>query len=195
MGPEAAILAQRLGDEVPGIDLKNNFDRQVLQIANLQAGDTMNLSVADESFDFVFSFHAFELIENPNKGLKGIYRVLKTGGGYWIGTPNKSRNFGYIGGKKLPFRRRRNGILRIEKRDLPENLKINPARRIYRKRASRFTDETFPDRRGRNAKLLLKVYKNYESLVKEIIAPGLSQFIFPGVYLAAKNKGAVSVFI
>lgn len=105
-GVEAAILAAELNTRVTGIDLKNNFDHEAAKIADLRTGDAMSLEFADESFDFVFSYHALEHITEPEKALWEMNRVLRKGGGFWIGTPNRSRILGYIGGKDTSFRQK-----------------------------------------------------------------------------------------
>src|SRR5215213_3080215 len=66
-GVEAAILATKLSTKVTGIDVTDSFDPAADQIANLQIGDAMSLEFRDESFDFVFSYHALEHISDPIK--------------------------------------------------------------------------------------------------------------------------------
>ena len=99
-GLEAAILAQKLEADVVGIDMEDNFDSEAINFASLEVGDAMSLRFPDSSFDFVYSYHALEHIDNPAIALKEMKRVLKDGGGYWIGTPNRSRLIGYIGSKR-----------------------------------------------------------------------------------------------
>jgi ubiquinone/menaquinone biosynthesis C-methylase UbiE len=99
-GVEAAILSSRLDASVTGIDVADSFDPTASQIADLRIGDAMNLEFADESFDFVFSYHALEHIADPNLALREMHRVLRRGGGFWIGTPNRTRLVGYIGAKE-----------------------------------------------------------------------------------------------
>jgi ubiquinone/menaquinone biosynthesis C-methylase UbiE len=98
-GLEAAILAQRLEANVIGIDIEQNFDGEAAKFADLEVGDATSLRFADSSFDFVYSYHALEHIDNPLLALKEMKRVLKNGGGYWIGTPNRNRLIGYVGSK------------------------------------------------------------------------------------------------
>jgi ubiquinone/menaquinone biosynthesis C-methylase UbiE len=66
----------------------------------------MALGFDDESFDFVFSYHALEHIEDPNRALHEMHRVLRPGGGFWIGTPNRTRIVGYISAREGSVRDR-----------------------------------------------------------------------------------------
>ena len=99
-GVEAAILSSRLDAAVTGIDVADSFDPTASRIADLRTGDAMRLEFADETFDFVFSYHALEHIADPNRALREMHRVLRRGGGFWIGTPNRTRLVGYIGAKE-----------------------------------------------------------------------------------------------
>jgi ubiquinone/menaquinone biosynthesis C-methylase UbiE len=98
-GTEAAVLAAKLHSKVIGIDVVDGFDRVARVTADLRVGDAMHLDFPDESFDFVFSYHALEHITDPNLALREMNRVLRPGGGFWIGTPNRARIVGYIGAK------------------------------------------------------------------------------------------------
>jgi ubiquinone/menaquinone biosynthesis C-methylase UbiE len=102
-GIEAAILAEALGAAVTGIDLQDNFDADARRVADLRVGDALALDFPDESFDFVYSYHALEHVGRPDVAIREMARVLKRDGGYWIGTPNRSRLIGYIGSKGASF--------------------------------------------------------------------------------------------
>lgn len=102
-GIEAAILAQRLGAAVTGIDALDSFDPEARQVTDLRVGDALALDFPDESFDFVYSYHALEHVGKPAVAIREMARVLKRDGGYWIGTPNRSRLIGYIGSKSASF--------------------------------------------------------------------------------------------
>lgn len=188
-GLEAAILAQRLGAEVFGIDLENNFNRQALQFAKLHVGDAMNLKFADETFDFVFSYHALEHIENPGKALREIHRVLKLGGGFWIGTPNKSRIVGYIGGKNTTFSEKIKWNLmdwRARFDGKFEN-KFGAHAGFTAEELRALLSKVFPTVEDETKNYFLKIYEKRAPLVKAIIASGLSQFIFPSVYFSGRK--------
>lgn len=102
-GLEAAVLAQQLGAEVTGIDIGSTFNPEAAKVATLERGDAMALRFPDQSFDFIYSYHALEHITDPMLALREMRRVLKDGGGYWIGTPNRTRLVGYVGSKDLPL--------------------------------------------------------------------------------------------
>lgn len=96
-GIEAAVLAQRLGTAVTGMDIVPNFDQRAALLADLRQGDATQMEFDDESFDFVYSFHVLEHIADYRTALREMHRVLKPKGGYLIGTPNRSRLIGYLG--------------------------------------------------------------------------------------------------
>lgn len=102
-GVEAAILAEKLGAAVTGIDPQDNFDADARRVADLRVGDALALDFPDESFDFVYCYHALEHIDQPAVAIREMARVLKRDGGYWIGTPNRSRLLGYIGSHGVTF--------------------------------------------------------------------------------------------
>jgi len=102
-GTEAAILAEKLGAEVIGIDTQDNFDPEAKRVADLRIGNALALDFPDASFDFVYSYHTLEHIEQPAVAIREMARVLKPDGGYWIGTPNRSRLFGYINSHGVTF--------------------------------------------------------------------------------------------
>jgi ubiquinone/menaquinone biosynthesis C-methylase UbiE len=97
-GIEAAVLAQDLGAEVVGIDIEQRFDPRAAARVTLQQGDAMALAFDDASFDIVYSFHALEHITDPHRALSEMHRVLRPGGLWCIGTPNRARLVGYVGG-------------------------------------------------------------------------------------------------
>lgn len=81
-----------------GIDVVAKFDPEAALMANLRYGDAMALEFPDDSFDLVYSYHALEHISDPGLALREMRRVLRPGGRFCIGTPNRGRLVGYLGG-------------------------------------------------------------------------------------------------
>lgn len=185
-GLEAAILAQQLKAEVFGIDIESHFNGQASQIAKLQVGDAMNLAFADELFDFVFSYHALEHIEKPDKALKEIHRVLIAGGGFWIGTPNRSRLIGYIGGKNTSLKEK----IRWNLADWKARLQGKFENRFGAHAGFTSTElkqllaDVFPVVDERTGDYFSTVYASRQNVLSLIERSGLSQFIFPSVYFS-----------
>lgn len=80
-GIEAAVLAQYLGASVTGIDIVTDFNARAGLFADLRRGDATGMEFADESFDFVYSFHALEHIPDFRAALREMRRVLRPAGG------------------------------------------------------------------------------------------------------------------
>ena len=188
-GLEAAILAQRLNARVVGIDVEEAFDKQAAKYAELKRGDAMNLEFADESFDFVFSYHALEHIENPSKALREIHRVLKTGGGFWIGTPNKSRIAGYIGGKNASLSDKVRWNLIDWRAKLSGKFANESGAHagFTSSELEKLLSEVFSKTDERTALYFLTVYQNHRSLLNFIDSSGFSRFIYPSVYFSGRK--------
>jgi SAM-dependent methyltransferase len=62
------------------------------------------LDFGDQTFDFVYSYHALEHIPDFRRALAEIRRVLSPGGGYCIGTPNRHRLVSYLGSENTSTR-------------------------------------------------------------------------------------------
>jgi SAM-dependent methyltransferase len=76
-----------------GIDIGAEFafDHAAASPATLRLMDAQALEFDDASFDLVYSFHALEHIPNFCEALREMSRVLRLGGTFCIGTPNKAR--------------------------------------------------------------------------------------------------------
>jgi SAM-dependent methyltransferase len=98
-GSEAALLGDLLGGQVAGIDIVEDFDPAARQRVELRTADAMDLPFAERSFDLVFSFHALEHIEKPNRAVAEMRRVVRPNGAVLIGTPNRQRAVGYLGSR------------------------------------------------------------------------------------------------
>jgi len=98
-GHEAGILARSLGAATFGIDIGTEFafDHEGSRPAKLIVMDAQRLGFDSSSFDLVYSFHALEHIPDCQKALSEMNRVLRPGGTFCIGTPNRARLVGYLG--------------------------------------------------------------------------------------------------
>lgn len=69
-----------------------DFAKKIIKNSNFSAtvGDIQKLSFNKNSFDKVFCFRAFKYVDNPNRSLKEIGRVLKPEGSILIEFANKS---------------------------------------------------------------------------------------------------------
>jgi ubiquinone/menaquinone biosynthesis C-methylase UbiE len=185
-GLEAAILAQQLPAEVCGIDLKNEFDPEAASIATLQTGDATALSFADETFDFIFSYHALEHIEDPIKALQEMRRVMKPDAGFWIGTPNRSRMIGYIGGKNTSFREKISwNILDWKQRIKGEfRNELGAHAGFTSKELRELLAAVFSQVEERTQEYFLSIDEKKKSIIGGIQTSGLSRFIYPSVYFS-----------
>lgn len=188
-GIEAAILAQKFDAKVVGIDIEDNFDKEALKFAALETGDAENLLFKDETFDFVFSYHALEHIQNPKKALKEIHRVLKKGGGFWIGTPNKSRIVGYIGGKNTSLAEKIKWNLADWKARLAGKFEnsLGAHAGFTAKELYQMLSEAFPETADQTKTYFKEIYAHYPSLIKLIESSHLEQFIYPSVYFSGRK--------
>lgn len=185
-GLEAAILAQQLPAEVSGIDLKDEFAPEAASVATLQTGDAMNLSFADETFDFIFSYHALEHIDDPVRALREMRRVMKPGAGFWIGTPNRSRMVGYIGGKNTTFAEK------VKWNILDWRMRLTGKFRNEYGAHAGFTSPELKELLSgafsrvdeRTDEYFRAIYESKKAVISGIGASGLSRFIYPSVYFS-----------
>lgn len=188
-GLEAAILAQQLPAEVSGIDLKDEFNAEAAKAATLQTGDAMALSFADETFDFIFSYHALEHIDDPVKALQEMRRVMKPGAGFWIGTPNRSRMVGYIGGKNTSFAEK------VKWNILDWRMRLQGKFRNEHGAHAGFTSPelnellsgVFSQVDERTDEYFRAIYESKKAVIGGIQSSGLSRFIYPSVYFSGSK--------
>jgi ubiquinone/menaquinone biosynthesis C-methylase UbiE len=98
-GIEAGQLARAFSANTIGIDVGQEFqfEHDVAAPAKLMTMDAQRLEFPPQSFDMVYCFHALEHMPDPVLALREMARVLRPGGLYLLGTPNKSRLLGYVG--------------------------------------------------------------------------------------------------
>lgn len=187
-GIEAAVLATDMGADVTGIDLDPRFDPEATRHARLTQGDATALTFADSSFDIVYSYHALEHIADYHQALNEMHRVLRGGGAWCIGTPNRARLVGYVGGdsswrEKLAWnwadwRMRVTGRFRNEygahagytSKDLCGILKQHFST----------VEEVTPE-------YYRRLYAKQRAVISMLIVSGLGRFLFPSVYFMGRK--------
>ena len=102
-GVEAVEIAQALSCRVDGIDIRAS-PSVAHPLVTFHRMDARELIFPDLSFDLVYSFHALEHIQSPQQALGEMRRVLRLGGLFCIGTPNRSRLAGYFTGRNASLR-------------------------------------------------------------------------------------------
>jgi SAM-dependent methyltransferase len=180
-GEEAQVLAEFFGCRVTAIDLRDHFEpRHGVEFLRM---DARAMSFEPASFDLVYSFHALEHIVPPGPVIGGIRRVLKPGGAFCLGTPNRRRMVGYLGSADASF---------------TEKIRWNAA--DWRARlAGKFKNELgahagFTERElyqlcsriGPTAivsdEYYRRIYPRHDRLIKLIVATGLQRILWPAVY-------------
>lgn len=83
-------------NEVTALDISPILLRENKGKVKLVVGDAENLPFPDESFDFVYLVGVLHHLEDQNKALKEIKRVLKDSGQFFLSEPTKrSLNWSY----------------------------------------------------------------------------------------------------
>lgn len=96
-GTFLARVAKTYGVDCTGIDVSKESIAKAKQwlvpCLHFQVADAVKLPFEDESFDYVLSFDVLEHIEDQNKALSEMARVLKRGGWLLIYTINKNQRY------------------------------------------------------------------------------------------------------
>jgi len=94
VGYSSAYIAENGARKVIGGDISSEaiqYAREHYKLNNLEFGvmDCTNLGFMNESFDLVCSLDVIEHLHNTDRYLNEVHRVLRTGGIYYLSTPNK----------------------------------------------------------------------------------------------------------
>lgn len=92
----------RLGAKTQGVDFMNdyvksttkNFKKLGVKGVVLKQDDLTNLSLKSDSYDFIFCLDVIEHIQELDKAIEEIKRVLKPGGKFIVSAPTE--NFWYV---------------------------------------------------------------------------------------------------
>ena len=190
-GREAGMLARALNANVIGIDVGNDFtfDHQGSAPARLFLMDARDLRFPDDSFDMVFSFHALEHISEPQRALSEMARVLRHGGDYLIGTPNKSRVLGGFS-SPLPFHQKIVGnfedlFMRLTGRWSNE---AGAHAGFTAAELQDYCSTTFGNATNISELYYRNLYRRYCAAISAITKTGLDNFVFPCVYFAGTKS-------
>jgi SAM-dependent methyltransferase len=97
-GDEVVFLQRGLQiPRVVGLDLALRFSPAARAEAKLILADAAQLPFPNCAFDFVVSIHSLEHVGDPVMALAEINRVLRPGGWFYVGVPNRHRLVGYLG--------------------------------------------------------------------------------------------------
>lgn len=183
-GTEAAVLAQHLKTHVTGIDIAADFDKEASKVADLQLGDATRMRFNDGSFDFVYSFHALEHIPDHRAALHEIRRVLKPGGGYMIGTPNRIRLVGYLGSRHATLANKIEWNLADWSAKMRGKFRNEFGAHAGYSQAelNRELARVFTTVIDITSQYYLRVYSGKKRAVSALLRTGTSRWLFPAVY-------------
>jgi SAM-dependent methyltransferase len=190
-GSEAGIFARAFRARATGIDIGTEFtfDHAGAAPALLMQMDARALTFADETFDLIYSFHALEHIPGPKDALREMSRVLRTGGHFLIGTPNKSRILGYFAAAH-PLSDR----VMMNVRDLEMRVRgcwTNEAGAHAGFTASELTSmcrDAFGESRDISEEYYSSLYRSKVWLVKQACRSGLRRVLLPCVYVFGRKQ-------
>lgn len=189
-GHEAGILARGFGAATVGIDVQDEagFDREGSRPAELRTMDARELAFDDASFDLVYSFHALEHIPEPRRALREMARVLRPGGTYFIGVPNKARLLGYIGGAASTREKILWNIEDLRKRLRGEwSNEAGAHAGFARQDLMGLCSEAFGDSRDVTNTYYHLLYARHHRPLRLLITTRLDHRIFPCVYVAGRR--------
>jgi SAM-dependent methyltransferase len=199
-GHEAGILAQHLRAETRGIDLGGEFafDHEGSRPAMLTIMDACALDFDDGSFDLVYSFHALEHIPNFCQALTEMSRVLRLGGTFCVGTPNRSRLVGYIGSSASTSQK-----LLWNLQDLSCRLsgrwsnEAGAHAGFYADELHRLCKDHFGDADDVTADYYLTLYARHRGVLERFSGKRLRNRLFPCIYIVGRKPlgGARDTFV
>jgi len=188
-GKEALGIKNLTGAEVIGVDINPNFNEGVKKEVKLIEGDATALEFRDESFDLIYCYHVLEHIPDYEKALVEVKRVLKSGGCFLIGVPNKHRVFGYIS-SPISFYKKLLWNLNDWKARLYGNFsnKKGAHAGFYEGELSVKLSHLFPVVLPVRGNYYLEKYINRKNFIKFIRCLSLDSLLFPSNYFICRKK-------
>ena len=186
-GQEAMILGKVYRLTTFGVDLNIESINLAGDYSDVffQRQDISSLAFLSSTFSLIYCYHVLEHVQDHTAVLRELERVLKPGGVLFIGFPNKSRIFSYIGTS--------------QKASIRDKIKWNLIDYGYRLRCkfdnqygahAGFAEKEFVAAAAgifgavhsvRNQYMLYK-YSRYASAMRLLIRIGLNEFVFPSNY-------------
>jgi ubiquinone/menaquinone biosynthesis C-methylase UbiE len=194
-GLEAAILAKGLNTHVVGVDVDTNFDVRASALADLRQADARALPFPDGSFDVVYCYHALEHIPEPVRAIREIARVLRSGGSYFICTPNRSRLVGYLGGKLGTTTREK---IQYNIKDWKDRLsgrfrnEFGAHAGFTSAELEQLIADSLPDPVDVSHQYYHALYGNHRNLLRIARQSGLYKLLYPSVYFMGTKPAASS---
>ncbi|MGH9354751.1 MAG: methyltransferase domain-containing protein [Terriglobia bacterium] len=94
-GDEVFYICRALGARVFGVDLEDRFSERARKSVVLS--NALRLPFGSEAFDFAVALHSLEHVGDAAKAVDEVHRVLRPGGWFYAGVPNRTRVAGYLG--------------------------------------------------------------------------------------------------
>jgi ubiquinone/menaquinone biosynthesis C-methylase UbiE len=96
-GDEVVFIRRAMAKHVVGVDIESKFSSEARAEGCIALGDAERLPFPPQAFDFAAAFHSLEHVADPSAALNEIRRVLRPGGWFYLGVPNRSRLVAYLG--------------------------------------------------------------------------------------------------
>jgi SAM-dependent methyltransferase len=189
-GHEAGLLARTLGIDTIGIDIGMEFafDHEAAKPARLRLMDARALDFESESFDLVYSFHALEHIPDFRKALGEMSRVLRVGGTFCIGTPNKARLLGYLGSSAPLTTKIAWNLIDLSKRARGRWSNEQGAHAGFHAEELRnHCRHYFGDAWDVTDEYYLSLYRKWRRTIERLAATPLKHRVFPCVYVSGRK--------
>lgn len=189
-GIEAAVLAKALDAVVVGIDLRTDFDSEASRVVDLKQGDATCIDFANGRFDMVYSYHALEHISNYRKALLEMRRVLKEGGLYCVGTPNRSRLIGYLGSQKTSLSQKLRWNIADWKAKITGRFRndLGAHAGFTSKELMRDLRDVFGDAKDITLLYYLLSYRHHRATIRLIDSIGANSLLFPSIYFLGRKR-------
>jgi ubiquinone/menaquinone biosynthesis C-methylase UbiE len=189
--PQPTTRTRALGAETYGIDIgaEFSFDHVAARPATLRLMDARALEFEDSSFDLVYSFHALEHIPDFRKALREMSRVLRPGGTFCIGTPNKARFLGYLGssaplGTKIVW-----NLIDLSKRARGRWSNEQGAHAgFYAAELRNHCIDHFGEAKEITDEYYLALYESRRNIIRKLTRTPLKYRVFPCVYVTGRKS-------